>query len=109
MDKPDLPAHLEDFIEAVNRGDTESFLAFFSSSGMVNDWGTKYVGHAAIRTWSDREFIGDKVSLVVTSCEQQDDRVSILAKVGGDGFNGPSSFVFVLHDGKVQEMLITES
>ena len=109
MENSELPEVIKKLIEVVNRRDTESFLAFFPVDGVVNDWGKKYVGHAGIRSWSDREFIGAKVSLVVTSSEQQKDRISIFAQVGGEGFNGPSRFTFLLHDGRVQEMIIRES
>ena len=71
MENSELPEVIKKLIEVVNRRDTESFLAFFPVDGVVNDWGKKYVGHAGIRSWSDREFIGAKVSLVVTSSEQQ--------------------------------------
>jgi hypothetical protein len=85
-----LPPVIERFIAAVNKGDVEAFLAFFPADGVVNDWGRKFTGHAAIRGWSDKEFIGSQVSLRVTSFEQKGNAVGVMTVVGGKGFNGPS-------------------
>jgi ketosteroid isomerase-like protein len=102
-----LPAVLERFIAAVNKGDVDAFLAFFPADGVVNDWGRRFTGHAAIRGWSDEEFIGKQVSLKVTGVEQKGNTVGVMTDVGGQGFNGPSRFTFVLDGDKVREMRIT--
>lgn len=31
----------------------------------------------------------------------------MMVKVGGDGFNGPSRFTFLLQDGRIRQMRIT--
>jgi hypothetical protein len=103
-----LPEVIERFIAAVNKGDVAAFLGFFPADGVVNDWGRTFTGHAAIRGWSDEEFIGKQVSLQVTSLERKHNVVGVMADVGGNGFNGPSHFTFVLDGDKVREMRITE-
>jgi hypothetical protein len=102
-----LPEVIERFIAAVNKGDVAAFLAFFPPDGLVNDWDREFTGHAAIRGWSDKEFIGKQVSLKVTRFERKDNTVGVMADVGGNGFNGPSRFTFVLGGDKVREMRIT--
>ncbi len=37
----------------------------------------------------------------------EDAEVTVIAEVGGNGFNGPSTFTFRIADGKVAEMRIT--
>ena len=107
MTNAQLPAVIERFIAAVNKADVEAFLAFFPTDGVVDDWGRKFTGHAAIRGWSDKEFIGSQVSLKVTGFEQKGHSVGVMTDVGGNGFNGPSRFTFVLDGDKVREMRIT--
>jgi hypothetical protein len=103
------PEAIERFIATVNKGDVAAFLAFFPADGVVDDWGRRFTGHAAIRGWSDEEFIGKQVSLKVTDIERDDHTVRVMADVGGNGFNGPSCFTFVLDGDKVHEMRITAS
>ena len=94
-------------LAAIHRGDVDAFLALFHADGLVNDWGSRYVGHAQIRRWSDREFIGKQVSLAVTGTTISAGEVGISADVGGQGFNGPSHFVFVIDGSRIREMRIT--
>lgn len=101
------PRVITAFVCAVNAGDTEAFLALFDKRGVVDDWGTRYVGHQRIRAWSDRELIGAKATLAITSSEQHGNEVSMLAQVGGNGFNGPSRISFTMDGTLVKEMRIT--
>jgi hypothetical protein len=59
------PAPVRRLLEAANANDSEAFLATFVDRGVVDDWGRQFVGAQAIRGWSDREFIGKRVSLDV--------------------------------------------
>jgi ketosteroid isomerase-like protein len=104
-----LPAAIERFIAAANKEDVAAFLALFPADGVIDDWGRQFTGHAAIRGWSDEEFIGKQVSLKVTGFERKGNTVDVMAEVGGNGFNGPSRFTFVLDGDKVREMRITAS
>jgi len=106
MSNTRLPAVIDRLLVAVNRGDVDAFLAFFAADGAVDDWGRKFTGAAAIRGWSEREFIGKQVSLKVTGFAQKGDTVSVVTEVGGKGFNGPSRFTFVIDGDKVREMRI---
>jgi hypothetical protein len=60
MSAVELPDPIDRFVDAVNRGDNEAFLAFFPKDGVVVDSGRRFAGHKAILGWSDREFIGAK-------------------------------------------------
>jgi hypothetical protein len=102
-----VPAPVADFIDAINRQDTAAFLAFFPVDGIVNDWGSRYVGHEAIRRWSDREFIGAQALLAVIDVNHAGDEVNLMADVTSKGFNGPSRFVFVISGALVRELRIT--
>jgi ketosteroid isomerase-like protein len=105
----DLPDPVARLLEAANRHDSDAFLACFTDDGVVDDWGREFAGAAAIRGWSDREFIGVNVALDVREThEGSDGDMTIAADVGGDGFNGPSHFTFRLRDGLVSRMTIRQ-
>ena len=73
-------------IDAANRGDTDAFLACFTSDGVVDDWGREFRGASAIAGWSDKEFIGVHVALTVDATETAEADTTVTAQVGGDGF-----------------------
>lgn len=65
-------AVVEHFIAAVNRGDGAAVLAFFPDDGVVDDWGRRNVGRNAIKSWSDKEFVGAKGRMAaVHRCQGQ--------------------------------------
>jgi ketosteroid isomerase-like protein len=102
----DLPGPVAAALEAANSNDTAAFLACFTPDGVVDDWGREFRGPDEIREWSNREFIGVHVSLEVTAVERGDGATTVTATVGGDGFNGPSHFTFVVDGDCVTRMTI---
>jgi hypothetical protein len=106
---PSLIPAIRTLIDAANHGDTDAFLAAFTPhQGVVDDWGRKFHGPHDIRRWSAAEFIGKSVTLKVIHFYSTDDaEVVVIAQVGGDGFNGPSTFTFRVAENKVTEMRIT--
>jgi hypothetical protein len=102
----DLPDPVAAALEAANANDTAAFLACFTPDGVVDDWGREFRGPDEIRVWSDREFIGVHVSLDVTDVEQEDGATTVTATVGGEGFNGPSHFTFIVDGDRVARMTI---
>lgn len=102
-----LPHPIDSFVEAVNRGDTEAFLAFFPKDGAVDDWGRRFVGHDAIRGWSDREFIGAKGQMTVNDVNQDENEVDVTADWKSNHYTGPSHFIFVVEGERIREMRIT--
>jgi hypothetical protein len=102
----DLPEPVARALAAANANDTEAFLACFTSDGVVDDWGREFRGPDEIRGWSDREFIGVRVSLEVTGVERQAGATTVTASVGGEGFNGPSHFTFAVDRDRLTRMTI---
>jgi hypothetical protein len=103
----ELPAPVQAAVDAANAGDVEAHLDTFGADGAVDDWGREFRGRAAIRGWSDAEFIGKQVVLDVTGVERSGDIVTITAQVGGNGFNGPSHFAFTVDGDRISLMRIT--
>lgn len=102
-----LPAPVNVLIEAANAGQRKTFLNGFTPDGAVDDWGRRFTGREAIGTWSDAEFIGQNVSLEINDASTTGDTTTVTAQVGGNGFNGPSTFTFTTTDEAVTLMAIT--
>jgi hypothetical protein len=60
-----LPEPVARLLKAANDNDVDAFLAGFTVDGVVDDWGREFAGADAIRSWSDNEFIGKRVTLDV--------------------------------------------
>jgi hypothetical protein len=103
----EIPDVVKGALDAANGGDIEGFLASIAPDGVVDDWGREFRGPAAIRGWSDKEFIGVQVSLAITAVTREGDSVTVAADVGGNGFNGPSHFEFQVVDSRVARMTIS--
>jgi SnoaL-like domain len=99
-------AAISALLAAANTHDTDAFLDCFTADGVVDDWGREFTGAAAIKGWSDAEFIGVDVALEVTETVERDGETVITAQVGGRGFNGPSHFGFRVEGEKVRRMTI---
>ncbi|TCO54997.1 nuclear transport factor 2 family protein [Actinocrispum wychmicini] len=102
-----IPKPVQVLLDAVNANDIDGFLAGFTQDGVVDDWGREFRGAEKIRGWSDAEFIGKQVSLDVDSSTERDDGETVVtAQVGGNGFNGPSHFMFRVDGDLVSRMTI---
>ena len=104
----EVPSQVQRLLDAANAGDIDAFLAGFTEDGVVDDWGREFRGAAAIRGWSDNEFIGKQVSLDVTGVASKAGETVVTAQVGGNGFNGPSHFSFRVAGDRVSRMTIRE-
>src|ERR1700754_4086750 len=105
-DTLELPPPVQAALAAANANDMEAFLDCFSENAVVGDWGWEFQGRDEIRAWSDREFIGRKVSLEVTAVLGRNGRTVIAGELGGDGLNGPSRLKFQIAADKVTRMTL---
>jgi hypothetical protein len=62
MSKTTLPAVIQEFIRATNIHDGEALIGTFAEDALVNDFARNFWGKAAIKRWSDKEMIGDRVT-----------------------------------------------
>jgi hypothetical protein len=104
----EAPVPVQRLLDAANANDIDAFLACFTVHGVVDDWGRQFLGAEAIRGWSDLEFIGKRVSLDVTEVADRGGQTLVTARVGGNGFNGPSHFSFQVDGDRVARMTIRE-
>lgn len=103
----EIPAAIQRALDAIDTLDNDAFVAAFAADGYVNDWGREFRGHDRIRSWSDNELIGKRVTFTDTQVITPGNPLTILTQVGGDGFNGPSHFTFELQGDHLTAMTIT--
>lgn len=108
MTKVRLPPPIDALVQAINDGDTDRLLGLLAPDASVDDWGSKYVGLDEIRAWNERELIGAKGRLTVTSVERTGGRVVLLTDWKSNFFTGPGRFTFTIENGKIKEWRITE-
>ncbi|SDS21631.1 nuclear transport factor 2 family protein [Microlunatus soli] len=108
MTDQQIPEPVASFIDAVNRHDEEAFLDAFTDDGSVDDWGRTFTGRAAIKDWSDTEFIGARGTLAVEVAEVAGAVITVLGDWRSQHANGRSKFVFDVTDGKLAKMTIRE-
>jgi hypothetical protein len=58
-----LPAGIENFIAAVNDHNGDAFIDCFAKDAYANDAARSFWGTEQIKKWSDKEMIGDKVTM----------------------------------------------
>lgn len=102
----ELPEPVQTAVDAANAGDIDAFLATFTpATGLVSEWGRKYLGSEAIRRWSDDEFIGQEVTIdVVFAYTTDENDVVVLAQVGRNGSIAPCTYTFRVEDGALATM-----
>ncbi len=100
-----LPAPVSDFLAAVNRGDTAALLAFFDAEqDVIIDASRTFVGHAAMRPWNDKEFIGAWGQVTARSVSNSANVVTVVADWKSAAYTGLSKFVFVLEGERIAEL-----
>ena len=109
MTESQLPAAIQDFIEATNRGDSDAFTAAFTEDAYLNDWGREFHGHDGVRSWNRTDNIGVRSHFELVSSEPGAAPGSyvVTLKVAGDGFNGTGPMNFELRDGRIASLRIS--
>lgn len=103
-----IPEPIASFIDAVNAHDDQGFLDAFAADGTVDDWGREFTGRAAIKGWSDKEFIGATGTLTPEEVSNDGDEVTVIGDWRSTHANGRSSFTFATADDKLNRMTIRE-
>ncbi len=107
-----LPGAIERFITAMNNFDGAALLEPFTDDALINDNRREFWGKAAIKTFADRELIGDKVTMSLTDVREHYSTFVVAAKVDGeyDKTNLPNplilTFYFTLHGDKIATLII---
>ena len=103
-----IPQAVSAFIDAVNRHDEQAFLDTFTIDGFVDDFGRSFRGRQAIKTWSDREFIGARGVLRPEETAVAEGTVTVTGDWRSTHANGRSRFVFQVAGDLIASMIISE-
>jgi len=106
---------IENFINAVNQHDGDAFIAAFAKDALVNDFARSFWGVDAIKKWSDKEMIGDKVTFETDEVVEHYDDFIITALTDGnyDKSKAPDptylDYFFTLRGDKIVKMIVTKN
>jgi hypothetical protein len=106
------PKAVTEYIEACNTHDAHRLIAAFAADAFVNDARREFWGVEAIKRWSDKEIIGDSVTMDVKDVVEHYGVVSVSACMDGDydKTNLPDELIlthyFSVRDGKIVRLLI---
>jgi hypothetical protein len=79
-----LPAPVQGYITAGNAFDGDALIAWFADDAMVNDARRVFRGTAAIRRWLEREVLGDRVTMQVSTATEHYGVTEVDAVMDGD-------------------------
>ena len=80
----DLPPLIAAFVEATNDLDLDRLMNTFSDDALVNDQLRDYWGKAAIRSWAERDIIGERLTITVTKIVSNRGNFVVTANVDGN-------------------------
>jgi ketosteroid isomerase-like protein len=107
-----LPPLIATFVEATNSFDLERLMVTFADDALVNDQLRDYWGKSAIRNWAERDIIGEKLTIAVTTVVKHYDNFVVTADIDGNfdkrGLPDPLvlAFYFTPHDDRIIQLII---
>jgi hypothetical protein len=110
-----LPAVIEDFIKATNEHNGDAFIATFTDDALVNDFARNFWGKEEIKQWSDKEMIGDKVTMKPEENLEHYGDYMITALTDGnyDKTKAPDptylDYFFTIRDNKIVKMIVIKN
>ena len=109
-----LPKPVQEFLSATERYDSDALIHLFARGAVLRDEGKEYQA-SAIREWSDRQFLGAKVTLKVLETQTDGEETVISAEVDGNyeswGITEPFylDFRFIVNAGKITRLRIVDT
>jgi len=107
-----LPPPVQGYVTASNAFDGDALIAWFAEDAFVNDARREFRGAEAIRRWLDREIIGDRVTMDVTSAVDHRGDVVVNAVMDGEyekaGLPDPLvlTYYFTIRDDRIVRLII---
>jgi histidinol-phosphate/aromatic aminotransferase/cobyric acid decarboxylase-like protein len=107
-----LPPLVAAYVEATNSFDLERLVATFAEDALVNDQLRDYWGKAAIREWAERDIIGERLTMAVTTVVEHYANFILTANVDGNfdkrGLPDPLvlAFYFTPHGDRIVQLII---
>jgi hypothetical protein len=113
--KTELPGVINTFIQATNDHDGEAFISCFAQDALCNDFQRNFWGAEAIKKWSDKEMIGDRVTFEIDTIVEHYGEFMITALTDGnyDKSKAPDptylDYFFTLRGNKIVTLIIMKN
>ena len=101
-----LPAPVARFVQAINGADTDAFVATFTETGFVDDWGRVLSGPVGVRSWAQSDAIGAGARMTVLDVVIDGDVVTTRFDWRSRVFNGESTGIFVVDGDRLASFTI---
>jgi hypothetical protein len=107
-----LPPPVAAFVEATNSFDLERLMSAFADDALVNDQLRDHWGKAAIRSWAERDIIGERLTIAVTKVVKHYENIIVTADIDGNfdkrGLPDPLvlAFYFTPQAGLIVQLII---
>jgi len=99
-DLPSLPAPVTAFVDAINRADTDAFVALFTEDGLIDDWGS------GARQWAGSDAIGAGARMTLLSADTDGQTVTTRFDWRSQVFNGESTGIFTVRGDELASFVI---
>ncbi|GAA2542602.1 hypothetical protein GCM10009860_24320 [Microbacterium mitrae] len=109
MSEMKLPAAVQRVIDAINDGDSDAFVAAFTDSGTIDDWGRLLTGASGLRQWARTDAIGANATMTVMTAVTHGATTAMRFAWASEVFNGESSGVFEVEGDRVTRFTILEA
>lgn len=108
-DSPQVPAAIQQFVDATNKADAESFVDAFTSDAFLEDWGRKFHGHEGVLSWNETDNIGVGANFTVKGIKpgKGADNYVLTLGVKSNRFNGTGTMTIDLREGKIASLVIS--
>ena len=104
---PNVPAPIQRMIDATNRGDTPAFLASFTETVYLVDWGREFSGQDGLARWNQTDNIGKLAHFEVIESNPRGAEEVVTLSVTGGGYNGTGDISFTLEGDLISRMIIS--
>ena len=107
-----LPPAIAAYVSATNRGDLDALVGQFVPDALVNDQLREHWGCEAIRTWAERDIIGERLTIKVLGLVRHYRQIILTSAIDGEfdkrGLPDPLlfTFYFALNDDKIVQLVI---
>jgi hypothetical protein len=115
MNQSSLSPVVAGYVAATNAFDIDALMATFADDALVNDHRNEFAGRASIRKWAEREIVGDRVTMQVTSAIQRSSSACVTAIIDGKfdktGLPDPLvlTFYFSLGGDRIDQLVIVHN
>ncbi len=109
MSEIKMPAAVQRVVDAINDGDSDAFVAAFTTDGTINDWGRVLAGEAGLRQWARTDAIGANAEMTVITAVTHGTTTRVRFGWSSEVFNGDSSGVFEVDNDLVTNFTLLES